>query len=408
MVKPSLPRLRLLFLALGVVVAVAGGVIAFQRQGGKPAQALAAPDSIAAGDSVAAVRADAKGKKHGKKNEKKEEPPVPVEIAIASPRDIPAYFHATGSLEARRQVELIGKAAGQIVTLNVEEGNYVKEGQVLLEIEHREDEILVEQTAVKAQTADKERERIEGLVAKGLGSDKDLETAREAAKVADLDHHLAQVRLDEKVVRAPFSGQITRREVELGQTVTVGQPLVEIADSSPLEVRLYLPEKIVADLKTGQPVEIRSDMRPDAPLAGKVERIAPAVDPATSTVKVTLTVAGAGEATRVGSFIRARITTDVHHGVTAVPKKALVPEAGITYLFVAEGDSVRKVPVTTGYDDDTFVEVVSGVTDGDRVVSVGQGGLRTGSRIKALDSGTEAAAAKPETTDTAQASDRRR
>lgn len=368
-----------------LAVFAAGAVFTvIQRRGPAPTEALAAADSTGIADS-SRVQAGPEGKK-GKKNgkEKKEEPPVPVEVATAAARDIPSYFNATGSLEAKSQVALIAKAGGQVVRLAVEEGAFVNRGQVLLELDHREEALLVEQTRVKADNAQRELERIQGLVEKGLGSDKDFEANKEAAKVAQLEHDLAQVRLENTIVRAPFSGQITVRHVELGQTVNVGTELLELADVSPLEVKLYLPEKVVSRLQIGQPVELRSDVDPDTPLEGGVSRIAPSVDPATSTVKVTLEVTNPGDAARVGSFVRARITTDVVEQAVAVPKKALVPEAGVTYLFLAEADTVRKVPVTTGYSDDDFIEITGGLDLGQRVVTVGQGGLRPGSKIKNL------------------------
>ena len=85
------------------------------------------------------------------------------------------------------------------------------------------------------------------------------------------------------------------------------------------------------------------------------------------------------------------VTTDVHENTLAVPKKAMVPEAGATFLFVAESDTVRKVPVETGYADDRFIEILAGLDEGDTVVTVGQGGLRHGARIRDL-------AARSETT----------
>ena len=78
------------------------------------------------------------------------------------------------------------------------------------------------------------------------------------------------------------------------------------------------------------------------------------------------------------------MTTDVHEDVVAVPRKALVSEAGATFLFVAEADSVRRVDVETGYTDGDWIEVVAGVDPGEDVVIVGQGGLRNGSRIEEL------------------------
>jgi RND family efflux transporter MFP subunit len=400
-------RSKIFGLGTLLLVLVVGVTFVVSQQGGKPSEAIASSDSTGVDSDTTAIDGEENGK-----DEKKEKPPVPVELAAATPRDIPSYFNATGSLEAKRQVKLISKASGQIVRLKVEEGDYVKEGQVILEIDHREEKLMVEQTEIKAKTAGHDLDRSAGLVEKGLGSDKDFELKKELAEVSALEHNLAKVRLDNKIVRAPYSGQITIRHIELGQTVNVGEPLVDIADVSPLEVRLYLPEKIVKTLKTGQPVEIRSDVAPDHRIDGMVHRIAPSVDPATSTVKVTLRVEDRGGVTRVGSFVRARITTDLVENAVSVPKKALVPEAGVTYVFVAEGDSVRKVTVTTGYADDDFIEITAGLTAGEKVVTIGQGGLRQGSKIKDLaaadgeDDGKGQADATDERQDYADAQDK--
>ena len=367
-------------LTIGIVVfvlgAAGGAFLLTQQRGGTP-------EAIAAADSTAVGNADTSGSAEGK-DAGDEEKPVPVETALAAPRDLPATFHATGSLEARRQIDLIAKAQGQVVKLVVEEGDYVEKGQVLLEIEHREEELLLEKASVQARTALRELERSEELLEKGLDSDRAYEEKKEAAEILTLERDLAEVRLQDRVVAAPFAGLVTRREVELGQTVNPGDPLVGLADVNPLEVRLFLPERVVQDLAVGQPVEIRPDVDAGGPLPGSVLRIAPSVDPATSTVKVTLRVADGGGSTRVGSFVRARITTDVHKDCVAVPKRALVSEAGAAYLFVAEADSARRVPVVTGYADDDFVEITEGVAPGQAVITVGQGGLRTGSRVRDL------------------------
>ena len=385
---------RLASLGAIVLILLAVAAVALKRPSSQSRVAVASADSSITTDSTKVEKVSTKGKKKGK-NEKKEEPPVPVEVAVAGPRDIPATFTATGSLEAKRQVKLIAKSGGQIIKLPVEEGDFVKQGAVLLELEHRAEELKLEQNKVRAETAQRELDRAQGLMSKELGSAQDLEKRKDDAQVAQLDLHMSEVELDNKIVRAPFPGQVTVRDVQLGQTVNIGQSLIEVADVSPLQLKLYLPEKMVGRLAAGQAVNLFSDVDPSMRLQGVVERISPAVDPATSTVKVTLHVdAGSGHA-RVGTFVRAHITTDVHRGAVSVPKKALVPEAGVTYLFLAEADTVRKVPVTTGYQDESYVEIVSGVTSGAKVVSVGQGGLRDGSKIKRLDS---TPAKKPQST----------
>ena len=309
---------------------------------------------------------------------------VPVELASAESRDLPSRFTATGTLEARRAVDLISRVPGQITRLAVEEGDWVERGQVLLEIDHREQALLVEEARVRVATAKRELERREDMAQRGLETDRALEEARQTYEVSEAQYELAKVRLEDHIVRAPYAGRVTVRHVELGQTVQNGTGLIGLADTDPMQVRLFLPERVVTRLAEGQPVEIHPDVAPEETLTGTVERVAPVVDASTSTVKVTLKVEDAGAAARSGSFVRARITTDVRQDAIAVPKKALVAEAGATYLFVAEADSVRRVTVETGYADDTHVEILDGISPGERVVVVGQGGLRQGSRIEEL------------------------
>ena len=109
-----------------------------------------------------------------------------------------------------------------------------------------------------------------------------------------------------------------------------------------------------------------------------------AIAGATGTVQVTLRLPE-GARVRVGGFVKARLTTDRKHDVLAVPKLALVEEGGLRSVFVAAADTVRKVEVATGLHDETHVEVTSGLEEGWSVVTLGRGGLRTGSRIDVLD-----------------------
>jgi membrane fusion protein (multidrug efflux system) len=108
------------------------------------------------------------------------------------------------------------------------------------------------------------------------------------------------------------------------------------------------------------------------------------VDPATSTIRLTLLLDDGAAGARVGGFAKVRITTDTRHEALALPKLALVEEGGLRSVFVAEADSVRKVEVRTGLYDESHIEVLEGVEEGEFVVTLGQGGLRTGTKIEAL------------------------
>jgi len=122
----------------------------------------------------------------------------------------------------------------------------------------------------------------------------------------------------------------------------------------------------------------------DKPVPAVVERISPVVDPATSTVRLTLLVEGKPQSLRVGGFVKVRITTDTQTDALSIPKLALVEEGGLRSVFLAEADSVRKVEVRTGLYDESHIEVLDGLETGDYVVTLGQGGLRDGSHIDVL------------------------
>jgi membrane fusion protein (multidrug efflux system) len=351
---------------LAIVVAGGGAFTALQMTSGSE-------PSDAAADEVAV-----------EEGQEEEDVRVPVALSAARVTDLPDFYHATGTMEARRSVDLNARAAGQITRLNVEEGDWVEKGQVLLELDPREQNLLVQEARVKSETARLELTRMQNMAERGLETDRALEEARQTEQVNQAMLELAKVRLSDHFVRAPFSGRITVRHVELGQTIESGTATLALADVEPMQVKLFLPEKVVRRLAVGQPVEVRCDVDAETAFESVLERIAPVVDAATSTVKVTLRVDDPAARERTGSFVRARVTTDVHEQVIAVPRKALVSEAGATYLFVAEADSVRRVDVETGYTDGDWIEVLEGVAANDAVVVIGQGGLRDGSQIEEL------------------------
>jgi hypothetical protein len=144
-----------------------------------------------------------------------------------------------------------------------------------------------------------------------------------------------------------------------------------------------LPEAIARRVSAGDQVLVSVDVLED-PLPAKVERIAPVVDPQTSTVRLTLLMEKGKHEALVGGFVKVRITTDTKTEALAIPKVALVEEGGLRSVFVASADSARKIEVRTGLSDETAIEVLEGVAEGDLVVTLGQGGLRSGSKIDVL------------------------
>jgi RND family efflux transporter MFP subunit len=192
-------------------------------------------------------------------------------------------------------------------------------------------------------------------------SDQEFNDVRHLYEQAEAQRKLAQLNLDRTRIHAPFSGRVAERFVDLGQHVAVGSALFSLVDPDPLLARIYLPEREASRIAPGQGVVVTMDARPDLDLQGEVLRIAPIVDRRTGTVKVTCQLRGLGERLRPGSFVRVRVQTDLHPDVLVVPKRALVPEGGETYVFKVVADSVIKESVRTGYSDDRYVEILGGL-----------------------------------------------
>jgi len=351
--------------------------------------AAVAPHDSAAVDSAAAPSPQQRSKLFGflggkKKQGKPKADPVPVELARVERRDVPSFFVGTATIEAEQRADILSKVAGTVQRLHVEEGADVREGQVLLEIDAAEPAARLQESRVRLESLERELERVAALHDKGLASDREFEDQKLQVEQTRAQLEVGKIAVEWATVRAPFAGRITARNVDIGQTVTVGTVLLSIADLDPLLARVYMPEKQVERVALGQDVRIVSDSRADESHAGRVDLIAPVVDPRSGTVKVTVALAGDPGRLRPGAFVRAMIKTDVHSGALVVPKQALQSEGGETYVYRAVADSVLKVRIETGYTDPQWTEVVSGLDVGDRVVTVGQGGLRHGTHVREL------------------------
>ena len=311
------------------------------------------------------------------------QPAVPVEIAPVSRRAVAAHHRAASSVEADRLVDVTCRSAGRVSRVLVEEGDWVAAGDVLAELENARQRVELRRAELKLAEQARKLERSRQMLDEQLISEQEFDTVRAAHAQAEAERDLAAINLDDTFVTAPFAGQVTRRAVVVGQMVQAAAPAFSLADFSPLRVRVHLPEPVAAKVRENDTVAVETEAA-DTDLDAVVERISPVVDPGTGTVQVTLRLPE-GVRARVGGFVKARLTTDRKHDVLAVPKLALVEEGGLRSVFVAAADTVRKVEVQTGLWDETHIEITGGLEEGWEVVTLGRGGLRTGSRIEVVD-----------------------
>lgn len=358
-----------------------------------PADTGAAADSSGA-DSAAVAQSDSteqkKGagffqkifKRGGDDDDEKEDPPVPVELSDVSRRDVPYFVAATATLEAEKRATVLAKIAGEIREIRVEEGDYVKEGQLLARTDGRAQAVALEESKARLRGLELDFDRVTTLFEQDLVSTKEMNDARARYEEAKAQLKGSELNVSYTYVRAPFSGTISVRSIDPGQNVQVGTDLFSMVDFDPLLARVHLPENVAASIALGQRVVITPDTDDTLTYQGEVMLVSPIVDTRTGTVKVTCMIAGNHELLKPGSFVRVKLQTDMHPNVLVVPTNAIVAEGDESYIFRAEADTVVKVLVMTGYTDDRFVEIADGVSESDRVVVVGQGALREGAKFE--------------------------
>ena len=338
--------------------------------------------AIVASLALVAQRANGNGGDKKKGDKKDGPPPAPVELSVVQEGSIATYLQATTTLEARHEAMLVARRQGQIVQLPVEEGMWVSKGDPLAVFDDREARLAVNRTELAAQVAARELERGQQLSAQGYLSPKeidDLEVRKRNAEVA-----LEQARYDLSLMRitAPFSGRVIERVVKLGETVTQGRDCFRVADFDPILARVYFPERELPRVRVGQGATVELDADRGRSYPARVTLVNPAVDPTNGTFKVTLEIRNDGSGLRPGAFARVQLQTGTFRNAVLLPRRGILSEDGDQYVFVSKGDSVVRVAVQVGAVENDTAQILDGLSAGDRVVTVGHGGLKPGAKIK--------------------------
>ena len=331
------------------------------------------------------------GDGHGPGEEgKPEEPAIAVKVGDVVREPISSLYSTSATLRADRQATVIARTRGVIERLAVEEGDRVGAGQALAYLEDDEQTISAARARSTEEKARRDFERLTGLHDRGLSSLDEFEASRTAAEDAAHALELAELELSRTVIRAPIAGMVVTRHLDVGATVSDGTPVYDLADLDPLYADIKIPERHVTRLGPGQEVRLTADAT-GSEASALIERIAPSVDPATGTVKVTVAVTGES-GLRPGAFVRVDIVTDTHPDAFVVARSALVAEGRRWHLYrVAEEDLVEQIEVVLGFESGDRVEIQHPVDSeitiaaGDQVVTLGAPALSDGAKIRIMD-----------------------
>lgn len=322
--------------------------------------------------------------------EQAEKETVPVEVAPLGRGAIEEVLRFSTNLEAEQEVGVYSQAARQVVELSVEEGDRVAKGQVLLRLQDAEQRNELAKVQGQLAKARREYERQQNLWREKLIPEQAFNDATYEMEQLELAIEEAQRQLSYTVVRAPISGIVTRRLVNLGDQVTVNQHLFELVDFDTLVARVYVPEKELSKLRVGLPARITAPALGGAGYRGVIDRLAPVVDARSGTVKVTVDIPD-WQGLRPGLYVDVALVTDVRDDALLVPKRALVFDRDQTFVYRVvdaadgAGTAVERVRVEAALEDQEFVQPAEGALEpGDRLVIAGQAGLKDGAKVRVL------------------------
>jgi len=331
-----------------------------------------------------------------------------VSVIVPGRSSVERVITASGALAARRDQPIgIPGEGGQVTRVLVDAGSWVRQGQVLATIERSVQTQEVAQLAAQlqaaradSQLAQNELERAEALVGRGFISKADVDrkrAARDAAaarvRVAQAQLNAARARIGRLDVRAPTSGLILDRNVEVGQVVGPGSgALFRLALGGDMEMRAKLSQQDVADIRVGMPATV-IPIGTERQFAGRVWQVAPVIDPQTRQGEVRIAIPYAPEI-RPGGFAEARITAGAATA-PVLPQSAVLSDANGNYVYVIGADNkVERRDVTIGTVDENGVTIAAGLSGQERVVLSAGPFLNTGQKVRPR---REAAASAGET-----------
>jgi multidrug efflux system membrane fusion protein len=317
-------------------------------------------------------------------------PPTPITAVTAEMMPVGKYLSGIGTLQAVRQVTVAPEVGGLITQIMFEPGAVVKAGDPLVQLNDAPEKGDLASYEAQARVAGANLDRDKQLSAREFQSRMVVDQQQALRDQAMGGIAKTQAQIAQKLIRAPFAGQLGVRQVNVGGYVVPGGPLVTLTDLSQLWANFSLPEQVASQVKVGQDVTIKVDAYPGRLFKAKITAIEPQISQQTRTLLVQATLDNPDHALLPGMFANAQVT------LPDAPPMVIVPETAVDFslygdsVFVvneekdAEGKPVLKVTrsfVKTGDRFDGKVAILSGLKAGDRVAGSGQLKLNNGTLV---------------------------
>ncbi len=331
-------------------------------------------------------------------------PPTTVNVATAKSETIPNLLAAVGDLAAVHQVNVTSDVNGRITEIMFTAGSSVKQGTPLVQLFDGPEQGDLASFKAQATVAQISLERAKQLASRQFGPQATVDQAQSAFDQANAGIAKTQAIISQKLVQAPFDGELGVRKVEVGQYLTAGTQIVSLTDLSVLYANFTVTEKDSGALKVGQTVRIAVDAYPDRTFEGKITTIEPQIASDTRNIRVQATIQNPDRILKPGMFATTSVVLPDKPPVTTIPETAVdYTLYGDSVYLLAEKKTddgktsltVTRTFVQTGNRINGRAEILKGLKEGDRVVAVGQLKLQSGSAVTISTDPTPPIPAKP-------------
>ncbi|CAB0150250.1 Multidrug resistance protein MdtA [Pseudidiomarina piscicola] len=314
---------------------------------------------------------------------------IPVATEEVRRGTITSSFKTTATLEARDETDVISKANGIVEEIYVEEGQYVEQGELLAKLRDDEYRIQLAQAQAELNSIQQELRRVKDMADRDMISADAYDKLRYQADLQQARFDMAKLNLTETQIRAPIAGVIAARYAKSGNMISQyqAQKLFHIIALDQLEGNVYLPERELPYVAVGQAAQLRLSAFPEQPITATVVRISPMIDTQSGTFKVVLSVANPERKLKSGMFAQVNLDYATHDNAITVPRYAVQSLDGQHSVFTVDAEGVaHKVDVTLGFEDETHVEIVSGINAGEQLVVSGQANLKDAALVQVIKS----------------------
>jgi RND family efflux transporter MFP subunit len=309
---------------------------------------------------------------------------IAVTVFSAGMKATSAQLQLVGTVEPFRQVTVASETSGKITAIYFKLGDYVKKGMVLAEVDNVYKRLAWENAQLSFDKDKEDYERYQALIQGDAVSETQLRDKKLAYENAKIQLEITKKQLDDTQIIAPFDGYITLQNTELGAYVVAGTPVADIVYVAQLKISLAVSESNVYALRAGQEVNVTASVYPDAIYKGTVSHISPQGDNA-HTYPVEIVMPNSSEhPIKAGTYVNVSVDLGKVAPALMIPRDAIVSSVKEPSVYLVDGEIVRLVKISAGRNYGDYLEVLSGLNEGDKVVTTGQINLTDNAKISII------------------------